>query len=85
MTKADQYCETRADGECISTDPRCMHQLGDKAYLDGRLVMDTKQELADDNQRLRALLKKYGRHALDCDRPRKPDCSCGWDAISDDL
>lgn len=85
MEAPDKYCVTRPDGECVSTDQRCMHQSGDKAYLDGRLVMDTKQELADDNQRLRGLLKKYGRHTVDCSRPLKPDCDCGWESVRDDL
>lgn len=29
------------------------------------------------------LLLKYGRHTTDCDRPRKPDCSCGWDELKE--
>lgn len=24
--RPDRYCLTREDGECVSTDPRCMHQ-----------------------------------------------------------
>lgn len=26
MNSSDEYCDTRADGECVSEDPRCMHQ-----------------------------------------------------------
>lgn len=26
MTNADRYCYTLPNGECVSTDPRCMHQ-----------------------------------------------------------
>lgn len=25
--RPDRYCVTRADGECVSADPRCMHWL----------------------------------------------------------
>jgi hypothetical protein len=31
------------------------------------------------------LLLKYGRHTMDCDRPRKPECSCGWDHMKSQL
>lgn len=30
---------------------------------------------------LHAALTRYGRHSLDCQRPRGPECDCGWDEL----
>lgn len=37
---------------------------------------------ADAVEELCAMLTLYGRHSVNCARPLKPDCDCGWDKHS---
>lgn len=41
--------------------------------------------MVDEIERLRGLLQKHGRHSLECSRPLRPDCDCGWDEVKASL
>ena len=40
---------------------------------------------ADEIERLRAALKKYGRHLGTCHDHGGKDCNCGWETIKRDI
>lgn len=61
----DAYCITREDGECISDDPRCMHNK--PAAVDGAISIDAHKATLASLVAAVSLLRRGGRKAAPSD------------------